>query len=351
MACELTDAGHSPPHKSKVFMVKQYRKDSMKRETIIALTLIVVVVIVFAGYQAMVSTSSETKEKTVRAGSKVQVDYIGMLEPKYNNLVFDTSMYSVAVDNITYPKVATFKMRAKNLYVPLKVHVEGDSESGYTKVVDGFSEGLIGMKVGETRTIVVPPDKGYGYGDKTLIKTLPLVETIRMRETWSNAQFKLYFDTSPEVGMLVKNPIYQWPMQVEVVLNNSVVVANEPVPGEEYTVVPGGWNVKVISVDSSADHGNGTIIVRHMLSSDDVFRIKGTLKDNPTAEIFLKRQYLSDYEQALSIGLPHGKDSVAKTFLLSDVNETAGTFTIDYNDVTKGRTLVFWVKLVSIDEW
>ncbi len=314
----------------------------MKRETLIALSLIIVAIIVFAGYQVTLSKPVEKEEKTVRVGSKVQVDYIGMLEPKYDSLVFDTSMYDVAVDNITYPKVATFKMRDKSSYRPLMVHVGGKSESGYIQVVEGFSDGLIGMKVGETKTIVVPPDKGYGYGDKNLIKTLPLVETIRMRETWSKQQFVTYFDRNPEVGMEVENPIYHWPILVEVVLDNSVVIANMPEAGKEYQTV--AWNIKVLNVDSTADNGNGTITVKHLISPDDIFRIKGSLSGNTDAQIFLKRAYLSKYEQALGT-------SQEGTFILTDVNETAGTYTIDYNDVTRGRTLVFWVKLISIDQW
>ena len=322
----------------------------MKRETIIALSLIIVAIIVFAGYQAAVSSPTKTEEKAVRAGSKVQVEYIGMLEPKYGSLVFDTSMYRIALDNQSYPKVATFKMRSKDGYAPLRVHVEGDSGGGYMKVVDGFSEGLIGMKVGETKTIIVPPDKGYGYGNKDLIKTLPLVENVRMKETWSSKQFLIYFGHDPKVGDTPINPIYGWPMVVLSVLDNSVVIANNPTIGEEYNTI-GSWKVKVLDVDSTADKGNGTITVKHLLTKDDMFRIKGSLKNSTDAQIFLKREHLSLYEQALAVGLPQSKDATARTFLLTDVNETAGTFTIDYNDVTKGRTLVFWVKLVSIDEW
>ncbi len=314
----------------------------MKRESMVALSLIVVAIIVFAGYQIALAPSKGVEEKTVRAGSKVQVEYIGMLEPKYGSLVFDTSIYKVAVDNITYPKVATFKMKSKDLYTPLRVHVEGKSDGGYIKVVDGFSEGLIGMKVGDTKTIIVPPEKGYGYGDKNLIKTLPIVEKIRMRETYSVGQFKLFFDKSPEVGMVVENPIYHWPMVVEVVLNNSAVVRNDPEINSIYHSI--AWDVKVLNIDSSADRGNGTITVKHLVDKSEIFRVKGSLKDNTDAQIFLKRSNMSLYEKALASGGD-------KTFILTDVNESAGTYTIDYNDVTKGRTLVFWVKLISIDKW
>ncbi len=293
----------------------------MKKETLIAITLIVVALLVFAAYQISSSPATASKEKTVRDGSKVQVEYIGMLEPKYGNLVFDTSMYEVAINNDTYPKVATFRIHDKSVYKPLMVHVGKPSEGTYKQVVKGFSEGLIGMKVGETRTITVPPKEGYGMGDPSLIKTLPLVENVRMRETYSRPQFSAYFTESPHVGMVVEHPVYHWPMIVENVFDNYVVVRNNP--GFNRTYSMDSWDIKVLGIDSTADNGNGTIEIRHLLTKDDMFRIKGT-------------------------GYVNGKE---KTYILTDVNETAGTYTIDYNDVTQGRTLVFRVKLVSIDAY
>ena len=35
---------------------------------------------------------------------------------------------------------------------------------GHAQVIDGWNEGLIGMKQGGRRLLIVPPDKGYGQG-------------------------------------------------------------------------------------------------------------------------------------------------------------------------------------------
>jgi peptidylprolyl isomerase len=35
---------------------------------------------------------------------------------------------------------------------------------GHASVIDGWNEGLVGMKQGGRRLLVVPPDKGYGEG-------------------------------------------------------------------------------------------------------------------------------------------------------------------------------------------
>jgi FKBP-type peptidyl-prolyl cis-trans isomerase 2 len=44
---------------------------------------------------------------------------------------------------------------------------------GSDSVIKGFSYGVIGMKVGETRTFVVGPKEGYGEPDPDLIVVLP----------------------------------------------------------------------------------------------------------------------------------------------------------------------------------
>lgn len=44
---------------------------------------------------------------------------------------------------------------------------------GEEKFAKGLEEGLVGMKESEKKEIVVPPEKGYGWRDETLIKKMP----------------------------------------------------------------------------------------------------------------------------------------------------------------------------------
>lgn len=67
----------------------------------------------------------------VERGDLVQVHYRGMLE---DDSVFDSS----------------------DLREPLAF------EAGAGDVIDGFDDGVMGMRVGETRRVVVPPEAGYG---------------------------------------------------------------------------------------------------------------------------------------------------------------------------------------------
>ena len=42
---------------------------------------------------------------------------------------------------------------------------------GKTSLIKGFEEGLIGMKVGETKFVTIPPEQGYGNYNANLVRT------------------------------------------------------------------------------------------------------------------------------------------------------------------------------------
>ncbi len=96
---------------------------------------------------------------TVKPGDTVQVDYTGRLE---NDMVFDTSREDVA-------RQAGIYVEGRE-YVPLTFVVD----SG--QLIRGFDEGVVGMKVGEEKTITIPPEEAYGEYDKSKILAVPIKE-------------------------------------------------------------------------------------------------------------------------------------------------------------------------------
>lgn len=76
--------------------------------------------------------------KSAASGDTVKIHYTGKLE---DGTVFDTSAQGE----------------------PLEFTL------GRGRVIPGFDEGVQGMEVGETRTISVPPDKGYGEHSADLV--------------------------------------------------------------------------------------------------------------------------------------------------------------------------------------
>lgn len=103
--------------------------------------------------------SEEGDSRTVKSGDTVKVDYTGKLE---DGTVFDTSREDAA-------KQAGIYVEGRE-YAPLNFVV------GSGQVIQGFDEGVIGMKIGEEKTLKIPPEKAYGEYDKAKILAVPIEE-------------------------------------------------------------------------------------------------------------------------------------------------------------------------------
>lgn len=103
------------------------------------------------------NTSGTVENRVVKAGDTIQVDYIGKLE---NGTVFDTSREDVAKQAGIYVNSRT--------YAPLTFVV------GSGQMIKGFDNGVIGMKVGEEKTIKIPPEEAYGEYDKSKVQAVPI---------------------------------------------------------------------------------------------------------------------------------------------------------------------------------
>ncbi len=93
--------------------------------------------------------------KTAQAGDTVSVDYIGKFE---DGKVFDTSLEQVAKDNALF--------NPQRSYAPFSFTI------GSGQVVAGFDTAARGMKVGETKTVTLPPEQAYGNAKPELIVTV-----------------------------------------------------------------------------------------------------------------------------------------------------------------------------------
>ncbi|HII02767.1 TPA: FKBP-type peptidyl-prolyl cis-trans isomerase, partial [Methanosarcinaceae archaeon] len=84
----------------------------------------------------MTENSKADSEKTIESGDIISVDYVGELE---DGTVFDTSVKEVAVEAGIYNE--------QREYEPLTFTV------GAGQMIKGFDEGVVGMKVGEEKTL------------------------------------------------------------------------------------------------------------------------------------------------------------------------------------------------------
>src|SRR5664280_3150418 len=95
--------------------------------------------------------------KKVENGDTISVDYVGKLE---DGTVFDTSVKEAAIEAGIYTEMRN--------YEPLTFTV------GAGQMIAGFDEGVIGMKVGETKTLKITPEEAYGEYDPELSRELPV---------------------------------------------------------------------------------------------------------------------------------------------------------------------------------
>ena len=291
-------------------MVRRLVRDEEALSTFWSFIGVIVLVIAILGvYYVYVVPKFAAPPFRAQSGDLVQVNYIGTFAD--NSLVFDTSLQSVAQDNASYPKAFSFNWHS---FGPFSVTL------GSGGVVKGFDLGIQGLAVGEAKSIIVPPAFGYGPADPTKVVVKSLFESVPVRLTMDAADFLLTYKTAALSGTNVTDPFWGWTATVSVA-NSVVTVTNSPVPGQ--IVHPYGvWDAQVTSIDDAANAGQGAIAVHHLLDPSAIDRI-GLLTTSA-----------------------QGQKEVV--FVVTAVDPVAGTYTLDYNTPTKGRTLIFQVTMVHI---
>jgi hypothetical protein len=142
----------------------------------------------------------------------------------------------------------------------------------------------------------------------------------------NTSDFASTYGREAVTGLMVQDPIYAWDaLVVEVITNlDRVQVMNKPIMDHNYAVYGDpeadpstGWYAQVIGINSAANGGEGVITLRNLLGSEDSAKVQG-------------------YDAAQS-----------STFYIDAVDESAGTYRMNYNTELLGRTLYFTVTLVD----
>ena len=106
------------------------------------LLILVVVAITVGAYIAF--TGNVALGQTVKAGDNIEVNYTGTFT---NGTVFDSTSLHGKPFNFTV---------------------------GAGQVIPGFDQGVLGMAVGQTRTITIPSNEAYGPVNPALIISAPI---------------------------------------------------------------------------------------------------------------------------------------------------------------------------------
>jgi FKBP-type peptidyl-prolyl cis-trans isomerase SlyD len=100
-------------------------------------------------------------------GDFIEIEYIGKI--KESGEIFDLTSEEIAKKEGIYNKDAK--------YGPVKIII------GENFVIKGLEEELKKMKVGEEKTVIIPPEKAFGNRDPKLIKVVPEAEFRKQKVT------------------------------------------------------------------------------------------------------------------------------------------------------------------------
>ncbi|HJJ28716.1 MAG TPA: FKBP-type peptidyl-prolyl cis-trans isomerase [Methanocorpusculum sp.] len=189
----------------------------MKKATVLLLVLAVLSVFAAAGCVSDAGNQPTVLTKvgsnTAQSGDTVSVDY---------TLTTDTGYTETSVGSD-----------------PLQFTIDGGT------MITGFNNGVKGMKIGETKTIVVPPSEGYGERTTDMVKSdlsLKDVETYLGREAAIGDTFDIMIQSGSSVA----------PMSAQILTidrdNDSLTYSvNQRHAGETLT-----FEITLLSIDQKA---------------------------------------------------------------------------------------------------
>jgi len=248
----------------------------------------------------------------------IEVDYVGWFpgSAERPGRVFDTSIESVAQDNVTYPKAASFSYRSEpgGRYEPLPFIMGCTPTPGQQCPLPSFQTAILGMRIGDSKMVTLSPEQAYGLPDPAFVVTRPLMEEVVVTETMNAAEFEGRFATRPEDGAIVQDIGWGWNVTVRV-SEDIVTIRHSPRLGEMVRVA-GRWQAQVVAIDDAANSGSGAITVHHLLTPSDV------------------NAFVAEDDRG--------------NFIVVALDPLAGTYTVDYNAEVVGETLVFELTLKGL---
>lgn len=259
-------------------------------------------------------------QRTVKMGDNVSVDYTG----SKNGNIFDTSIGSVAKENnLSFPN---------RIYKPLIFTV------GKGQVIKGVEEGIIGMKVGESKTLTIPPEKAYGPKDSQLIKTIPIIQNVSATRTFPKIlevpvdQFDSMFGTNHKIGDIVQIPDSNVNLTIQNITISNVSLSYNVMVGDKISQFV--WKEIVIKIDDN------NITTKYDVKKNDTVQLQDavwntTVIDINSENITLMHNSIPDTK----IGTTLGKMKI-------HFNETY--ITMDLNNEFAGETLMFNITVRSI---
>ena len=306
----------------------------MENEKIALIALVIIIagaltaVLVSANYEDIIDNlfnePEQSTDTVISLGDCADVNYIGRFAD--NDTVFDTSYEDVAIDEGIFDE--------SRPYEPLKIFVNPNGDlvkpDGYTNysasMITGFLDGLVGMEEGKTKTVTIPPEKGYGTWNQSLAESYglspyPIKSPVNLEWDMERAVFNQYFSN---VNVSV-NTTFDWGV-VMLGVNNTITATIT-----EYNATNVSYTINIV---------NGTSFTMPL------FNWNVTIRQNNETTFFLETNVEKGYITTLNLG--YGQSLHLKVL---DVNETDITIAINQNAPERkfiGETLEFTLEVVEL---
>jgi len=96
---------------------------------------------------------------------------------------------------------------------------------GAGELIDGFEEAIMGMQIGEKKTVVIPPAKGYGERYEELVVSVPKTEFPDSIAPEVGMELQLTDEDNQDVEVLI----------TQVTEDEVIIDGNPPLAGETLT--------------------------------------------------------------------------------------------------------------------
>ena len=115
---------------------------------------------------------------------------------------------------------------------PLKVEI------GAGQLIQGFEDGLMGMSIGESKTVIIPPDQAYGLRHEEMVRAV----TLDQLPDGLEVQEGMVLESTDQQGHRVE-------LRVTQIDGDKVVLdMNHPLAGETLT-----FDIKVVEIIKNTD--------------------------------------------------------------------------------------------------
>lgn len=270
---------------------------------------------------ATTATSSvSTSQSVVVSGSVVKVDYTGRFE---DGTIFDSSRQEDAMKGSNYSSGRT--------YEPISFQI------GAGQMIPGFENSVIGMKVGEKKTITIVPKDAYG--EATMEQDIPreVIES-RFTRTVEKEQFADTITRTVPTSMLGEKGVN--------IKKGEKIDAN----GVQATVLDLASGSVTLSIENTQNpfYKKGLKVGTTAEVEKNIITIKSLTETGVTIEVENKSSPFYGKELTSGLEAPLPQAGSGSTIKILSVTQTGATVIIPNPHPLAGKTLIFDVELKDI---